>query len=296
MTRKDQSIKRALIAGTALAGAILLTAPVVAKEHAAFTKALRAELGIGGSQTSTLRNPGKMKGARAGALDGESQILNGFYSRQDFRAIWFTSRGGTAKAKLFLDRLGRAGEHGLEPEDYGYASLAAGAKTFSSGNRAALEVSMSRAFARYAADVNAGRIHPTRRVPGLYIRPVRPDPERLLVAAATTKNFANYVDSLSPRTPQYARLLKAMAYYRAIAARGGWQPVAPGPTLKPGMSDPRVAQIKARLRIVGDLKAKGATPNFYTPALVVAVKRFQYRHGLEQDGNVGKTTLKAMNV
>ena len=296
MTRRDQSIKRALIAGTALAGAILLTAQGLASDHAAFADALRAELGIAGSQTTTLRNPGKTKGARAGALDGESQILNGFYGRQNFRAIWFTSRGATAKAKLFLDRLGRAGEHGLEPEDYGYASLAAGAKTFSSSNRAALEVAMSRAFARYAADVNAGRIHPTRRVPGLYIRPVRPDPERLLVAAATTKNFGNYVDSLSPRTPQYARLLKAMAYYRAIAARGGWQPVAPGPTLKPGMSDPRVAQIKARLRIVGDLKAKGATPNIYTPALIVAVKRFQYRHGLEQDGNVGKTTLKAMNV
>lgn len=300
MTRSDQSIKRALIAGTALAGSILvaglMAAPALAGDHAAFAEALRAELGIAGTQTATLGNPGKAKGARAGALDGESQILNGFYGRQDFRAIWFTGGGATARARLFLNRLGRAGEHGLDPEDYGYASLAAGAKAFSSGNRAALEVAMSRAFARYAADVNAGRIHPNRRVPGVYIRPVRPDPERLLVAAAATKDFAKYVDTLSPRTPQYARLLKAMAYYRGIAKRGGWQPVAPGPTLKPGISDPRVAQIKARLRIVGDLKAKGATPNLYTPALVAAVKRFQYRHGLEQDGNVGKATLTAMNV
>ena len=290
---KDHSIKCALIAGTALAGVALTVGPALAGDHGAFAEVLRTELGLSGSQTATLHGPGK---TGAGAIDGESQILNGFYDRQEFRAIWFTNGGPTAKAKLFLDRLGRAGEHGLEPEDYGYKSLTAGVKSFSSGNRAALEVAMSRAFARYAADVNAGRIHPNRRVPGVYIRPVRPDPERLLVAAATTKDFAKYIDTLSPRTPQYARLLKAMAYYRGIARNGGWQPAGSGPTLKPGMSDPRVAQIKARLRIVGDLKATDTTPNLYTAELVTAVKRFQYRHGLEQDGNVGKTTLTAMNV
>lgn len=294
-TRSEHSIKRALIAGTALAGTILLAAPGLANDHAAFAEALRAELGIAVSRTATLGNPAKAN-QRAGALDGESQILNGFYGRREFRAIWFTARGASARAKLFLDRLGRAGEHGLDPEDYGYASLAGGARAFTAGTRAGLEVAMSRAFARYAADVNGGRIHPNRRVPGLYILPVRPDPERLLVAAARTRDFAKYIDTLSPRTPQYARLLEAMAYYRAIAARGGWQPIAPGPTLKPGISDPRIARIKARLRIVGDLKAKGATPELYTPALAAAVKRFQLRHGLEADGNVGKTTLSAMNV
>ena len=294
-TRSEHSIKRALIAGTALAGTILLAAPGLANDHAAFAEALRAELGIAVSRTATLGNPAKAN-QRAGALDGESQILNGFYGRREFRAIWFTARGASARAKLFLDRLGRAGEHGLDPEDYGYASLAGGARAFAPGTRAGLEVAMSRAFARYAADVNGGRIHPNRRVPGLYILPVRPDPERLLVAAARTRDFAKYIDTLSPRTPQYARLLEAMAYYRAIAARGGWQPIAPGPTLKPGISDPRIARIKARLRIVGDLKAKGATPDLYTPALAAAVKRFQLRHGLEADGNVGKTTLSAMNV
>lgn len=289
MTRSDRSRARALIAGAVLAGSIFVAAPALAGDHAAFAAALRAELRTPGGET---------KGTRAGALDGEFQILNGFYGAREFRAIWFTAGGASAKAKLFLDRLGRAGEHGLDPEDYGYASLAASAKAFPSGQRAALEVAMSRAFARYAADINAGRIHPNRRVPGLYIRPVRADPERLLMAVATTKDFAKYIDTLSPRTPQYARLLKAMAFYRGIAGRGGWQPVAAGPTLKPGMSDGRVARIKARLRLVGDLKAKGEGPaaNLYTPALVAAVKRFQYRHGLEQDGNVGKTTLAAMNV
>lgn len=54
--------------------------------------------------------------------------------------------------------------------------------------------------------------------------------------------------------------------------------------------------MRARLRASGDITVDSAKPDLYGPALVMAVKRFQNRHGLEPDGVVGKQTVAAMNV
>src|SRR3546814_4354187 len=87
-----------------------------------------------------------------------------------------------------------------------------------------------------------------------------------------------------------------------MALQGGWPAVPEGETLKPGMTDPRVGQLRNRLRLLGDLKPqddlaeRGGDANFYDESLVPAVKWMQYRHGLAQDGAVGRRTLAALNV
>ena len=226
----------------------------------------------------------------------ELKIMTDVYGKGEWKPIWFDANGPTKRAKIFLARLKDAERHGLEPSHYDTAKLAQAVENYDASKRSANEIAMSRSFMRYAADVNAGRVSPATQLPGIYIRPVRPDPERLLLAAGTVKDFAKYIDSLPPHTPQYARLVKALAFYRGKAQLGGWKPVAAGPTLKPGMRGSRVAQIRARLVVSGDLKSLGAEPQLYDAELVTAVKRFQYRHGLVQDGNVGKGTTAAMNV
>ena len=272
---------------------IMAGGPAAAQSSEAFKSALMAELGM---RADGNHQPVKADASSAKSLAGETLILRDLYSKLDFQAIWFTDKGATAKAKIFIDRLGRANEHGLNPEHYLHARLAKGVSSFDPAKRAELEIMMSRAFARYAADINAGRIGPNRAIPNLYVQPVRPDPERLLVAAAKSAEFEKYIDGLPPQTPQYARLVKALAVYRAIEARGGWKSVPSGPTLKPGMTDPRIAKIRERLMASGDLKEIGATPNKDDAVLVAAVKRFQFRHGLNQDGNIGKGTVAAMNI
>jgi len=287
MTEKTRAI--------ALAMAVLLATGgfAAAQSSDAFKAALMAELGMRADGTREAVKD-DAKGAKSEA--GETLILRDLYAKLDFRALWFTDKGATARAKVFIDRLGRANAHGLNPEDYLHGRLAKAMSAFDPAKRADLEVTMSRAFARYAADINAGRIGPNRAIPNLYVPPVRPDPERLLLAAAKAADFAAFVDGLPPRTPQYARLVKALADYRAIEARGGWKPVPTGPTLKPGMTDPRLANVRERLMVTGDLKEMGAKPAFYDKALIAAVKRFQFRHGLNEDGNIGKGTLAAMNI
>jgi murein L,D-transpeptidase YcbB/YkuD len=284
---------RAGVVSAALAVMVLASGIAAAQSGDAVKAAIMSELGMRADGNHEAIKDGA-KGSKSEA--GETLILRDLYTKLDFKPIWVSDSGPTARAKVFLDRLGRANEHGLNPEHYLHARLAKAAADLGSAKRGEFEVAMSRAFARYAADINAGRIGPNRAIPNLYVQPVRPDPERLLLAAAKVSDFEKYIDGLPPQTPQYARLVKALADYRAIEAKGGWKSVPSGPTLKPGMTSPRLAKIRERLMVTGDLKAMGAKPNVYDKALIAAVKRFQFRHGLNEDGNVGKGTIAAMNI
>ncbi len=58
-----------------------------------------------------------------------------------------------------------------------------------------------------------------------------------------------------------------------------------------------IPQVAARLRVFGDLgEAAPVEGTVYAPILVSAVKRFQERHGLANDGVIGAGTIKALNV
>ena len=102
--------------------------------------------------------------------------------------------------------------------------------------------------------------------------------------------------SLRPAAPAYARLVAALREYRGIAAQGGWQSVPAGPSLKPGMSDPRIVALRRRLTASGDLSGDNADSPYFDAPVEAAVRRFQRRHGLTVDGVAGKATLAAMNV
>ena len=77
----------------------------------------------------------------------------------------------------------------------------------------------------------------------------------------------------------------------------GWPVVADGATLKPGVSDDRIAAIRKRLAISGDLpkQADNGSHSFDT-VLQEGVEKFQDRHNLDQDGAIGPRTLAALNV
>ena len=71
-----------------------------------------------------------------------------------------------------------------------------------------------------------------------------------------------------------------------------------GESLKPGMSDPRVPALRARLAVTdgADPQAPDGGELIYDDALVAVVKAFQARHGLDVDGVVGKASIVALNV
>jgi len=95
---------------------------------------------------------------------------------------------------------------------------------------------------------------------------------------------------------QIVGLEAALLKYRRIANDGGWPALPAGPTIEPGSRDPRIEALATRLMATDDLLDDGRDYEEYDDDLQNAVRRFQMRHGLEQDALVGKATLRAMNV
>jgi murein L,D-transpeptidase YcbB/YkuD len=83
---------------------------------------------------------------------------------------------------------------------------------------------------------------------------------------------------------------------------GGWPIVADAADLRPGMRDPRVADLKRRLAATGDYEGgddhveTGGSADIYGQTLISAVQRFQARHGLEATGWIDAETAEELKV
>jgi murein L,D-transpeptidase YcbB/YkuD len=116
----------------------------------------------------------------------------------------------------------------------------------------------------------------------------------LLGRALDSGDVAEALRSVLPRHAQYAALKKALGRYRDIAARGGW-PAVPAPAhLKKGSRGPEAAALRARLAAEGDLTPAGG--DVFDGTVEEALKRFEKRYGLNEDGALGPEDLSAMNV
>ncbi|MGH6814570.1 MAG: L,D-transpeptidase family protein [Hyphomicrobiaceae bacterium] len=90
---------------------------------------------------------------------------------------------------------------------------------------------------------------------------------------------------------------KAVARYHKIVARGGWQTIPKGRTLRLGDDDERVYPLRGRLVMTGDLPAHAATESYSLDETVEAgLKKFQDRHGLRLTGRLDPPTLAQLNV
>jgi murein L,D-transpeptidase YcbB/YkuD len=157
------------------------------------------------------------------------------------------------------------------------------------------ETVLKSAVLRYARQVHVGRLAPGDFDDEWDIRPAAFDPRPGLETALAQDGVAAWLASLPPSTAGYPQLVKQLAVYRQIAAKGGWEKIKPGAKLVLGMEDPRVAPLRVRLALE-DPTAPAAGADVLDPALEEALKGFQRRHGLADDGQLGPSTLAALNT
>ncbi len=113
-------------------------------------------------------------------------------------------------------------------------------------------------------------------------------------ASRTTVAVVSNTPILSPSN-QF-NIQQAIADYQAIVSNGGWPQVNPSVKLRLGVVDPSVQQLRQRLMITGDLDRSAGMSNSFDTYVDGAVRRFQARHGLPEDGVLGEFTIKALNV
>ncbi len=208
---------------------------------------------------------------------------------------------GEPRAAELVAWLRNAADDGLDPASYPADQLdklnAAAAETNSRG-KAIVELHFSAAFLQYASDLQVGRLLPHKVDPDFFQEERTIDPLAALTGVAAAPSLDRFFLAWQPSAPEYAGLRAALADYRALAAAGGWPTVPLGDALKPGMSDPRVPALRARLAVTdgADPNPPAAGGEVYDGELQAAVEAFQGRHGLGVDGVVGKATIVALNV
>ncbi len=102
------------------------------------------------------------------------------------------------------------------------------------------------------------------------------------------------VPLLSPRT--LAATQEAIQRYTDIVAKGGWNKVPTGVTLRLGASGRAVAAVRRRLIVTGDLNPAASSSGIYDSYVEAGVRRYQARNGLIPTGVVNSDTIAAMNV
>jgi len=92
---------------------------------------------------------------------------------------------------------------------------------------------------------------------------------------------------------QIEQLTLLEKHYESIE---GWEPFAIGKKIIPAQEDERIPSVRRILTVMGDYTAAPSDSPLYDEALEKAVRHFQQRHGLEDDGIIGKSTQAVLSV
>ncbi|MEO0545332.1 MAG: L,D-transpeptidase family protein [Pseudomonadota bacterium] len=98
----------------------------------------------------------------------------------------------------------------------------------------------------------------------------------------------------APETQTF--VAQAIRDYEAIVGGGGWPVVPANKKLEMGDTSPAVVALRRRLMISGDLPTKAGLSPKFDSFVDTAVRSFQVRHGLPQDGVMGRFSFAALNV
>jgi murein L,D-transpeptidase YcbB/YkuD len=218
--------------------------------------------------------------------------LERFYAPRKYAPAWNPS---TAAAALWVLR--QATLQGLNPLDYGTDSLQRQLRAGTS-DTARFDVALTSAMLHYLADLRVGRVRSEyhTRLPDARLRQY--DPVERLRAGLAGGKLQAAVQAAEPQFRQYGPVRAALAHYRELSRQP--YPALPRPRAKvaPGGAYPAAKALFERLVLLGDLPADASPPGegIYSERMEEGVRHFQARHGLVDDGVLGRGTIDALNV
>ncbi|SDO11429.1 L,D-transpeptidase family protein [Vreelandella arcis] len=247
--------------------------------------------------------------ARLAASD-QSLPIERFYQHRNHQPIWTTS----ASVEALVEGLKELEQDGINHENYAAASLMESFERSRAGGvaaQAAFEAQASQTLLQALEHLNRGQVNP-RQLTAQWDseRPARGYSMARVVDAINRLDISAALEQARPDSSAYRQLKAALADFQSRASQSSVPDlVSRKQLLRPGDQDDDVLTLRQRLTRWGEPHLLAANPEAYPhidveapdqrqfdAQLAAAVKRFQRRHLLEEDGVVGDQTRRALNV
>lgn len=225
-----------------------------------------------------------------------------FYELNGYTPAWVQGRQLSPSALGLIQSFKDAWKKGLQPEDYDASRWDTRmGQLQGNDDPAPIDVALTVCTMRFVSDLRIGRVNPKHFRFGLSIEQKKYDlaqfvRERLLSASDVSK----VLDDVEPPFAGYRRTEAALARYTELVGQDDGEQLPPtAKPIDPGQQYAGAPRLTKLLKLVGDLPPDAplpADPQLYDGPMVEAVKSFQRRHGLQDDGRLGAETLKQLNV
>jgi murein L,D-transpeptidase YcbB/YkuD len=242
-------------------------------------------------------------------VQAEKQIADAIvsYYATKQQPIWTASYDVTPKAKAVLALFAKAGEDGLDPQDYAVkvpgddydrANIPARLKELSE-----FELTLSARALRYAMDQGEGRINPNRLSGFHDIAVGRVRPREVIDQLASSSDPSATLVAFAPQSKWYAELKQSL--HKIGDAKEPTVRVAPGTLIRPGEVNPEIRNVVALIKAKApeDYLAKHEAvllshenTDVYDESLVEAIKEFQKGQGRKPDGIIGSSTINTLQA
>lgn len=237
-----------------------------------------------------------------------------FYTSVEFSPVWTTEQSLSGFSVELFELIA---QDKTLPEDAGLKvdmkQLAAEALSLDAGmmrvgQRAALELKLSKLYKRYAGFKLYGSIDWKRfkktlsglRGKGIFAGWDRYKPQtgphellhQVLIEGSLYKAF----EKSEPQSYHYIALKRELEKYLKLSQSHAWEKIPYTKVIRAGDMDARLPLIRDRLELLDVNLSCYDEDERYDECMQEAVMAFQERHGLEIDGVIGKKTMRALNL
>ncbi|MDE3186640.1 MAG: L,D-transpeptidase family protein [Acidobacteriota bacterium] len=248
---------------------------------------------------------GQLEGMRWPNFADVQSSLQKFYEPAGFAPAWVTGSHPIPPALSLIAMFRDAEQKGLNPEDYDASRWDGRIHALNDSSNgpavARFDVALTICAMRYVSALRIGRINPRYLAHQLSVEQKKYDLASFLRnQVMTSSNLKATLDGIEPPFPAYRRTEQALARYIELARRDDGEKLpAVKKTIEPGQPYKGVPRLVRFLQLVGDLPQSASYPpdaEIYDAPLVDAVRNFQRRHGLDEDGRLGAATIRQINV
>lgn len=232
--------------------------------------------------------------------DTARQLVRNFYNQRNFQFAWFDTSGVAEQTLHFWNlqsgylELSRDSSI-FNPYLQAWADSVQlnGMQAVPDSARLRVEWALTLQFLRYASQAYIGNRQLDAQDLNWFIPRKRVDILSLL--DTLVKEKGKDFDRYEPVNRQYGLLREQLKRYYEIERLSSWTPlIITEKKVRRGDTGAAIIQLKNKLSLLGDLPVADSG-NRFDESLELAVKRFQSRYGLKEDGVIGGSTLRELS-